>query len=95
MLRAAAYTEADLLPFFDNDLTEHVLGGPDCTVPGEITDPGRVVDGIAQYSEFQLTAGVIGAKPLLAVIQTNIQVKIIQPTLAFLPVTAEISHHFP
>src|SRR6185369_11371169 len=90
----AAHAEFQALLLLWSELADQVLGRPDRAIPGEIRNPRRVIQGVAEHRELDLAGRLQGAQPLLALVQAGVHVELGGPALAQLPLLAHAAHRF-
>src|SRR5450759_3439555 len=75
--------------FLMRQFAQQVLGGPDSAETREFAQAGSMVDGVPEHGEFHAGCGLKRAEPLLALVQPRVQVQLVEPVLAQLPLLAD------
>src|ERR1039458_8368503 len=75
--------------FLVREFAQQVLGGPDRAETREFAQARSMVDGVPQNGEFNAGCGLKRAEPLLALVQPRIQIQLVEPVLAQLPLLAD------
>ena len=71
------------------EFCDQPFGGPDFTVTCQVGQASGLVDGVAEYRQFDAGRGLEGAEPFLAFIEADIHVQFVEPAFANLPGLAD------
>src|SRR5687767_3345245 len=91
----AVNAELDALALASGHPADEVLGGPDRPVTRQVAQPRSLVDGLAQDRELDRSRRLEGSQPFLSLVEAGVEVELVGPPLAQLPLLADASHRRP